>query len=187
VSEIILKYIKQLKYLCHLIYNLFNENQYKNPTEKTVYLLKELLKCQDGSRSMGKFYSLVWNDGFESWVYWVLSLLALWKWKWVAQSCPTFCSPAGSWEKEESPEKHLFLLYWLCQSLCVDQLVKNPPVMQENPVWSLGWEEPVEEGMASYSGILAWIILMDRGAWQASPWCYKESNMTEQLSTESAV
>ena len=26
----------------------------------------------------------------------------------------------GSWKKKRVPEKHLFLLYWLCQSLCVD-------------------------------------------------------------------
>ena len=30
-----------------------------------------------------------------------------------------------------------------------------------------GWEDPLEEGMASYSSILAWRIPMDRGAWQA--------------------
>ena len=31
----------------------------------------------------------------------------------------------------------------------------------------LGWEDPLEEGMATHSRILAWRILMDRGAWQA--------------------
>ena len=33
---------------------------------------------------------------------------------------------------------------------------------------SLGLEDPVEEGMATHSSILAWRILMDRGAWQAA-------------------
>ena len=33
---------------------------------------------------------------------------------------------------------------------------------------SLGWEDPLEESMATYSSILAWKIPMDRGAWQAS-------------------
>ena len=32
---------------------------------------------------------------------------------------------------------------------------------------SLGWEYPLEEGMATQSNIFAWRILMDRGAWQA--------------------
>ena len=40
----------------------------------------------------------------------------------------------------------------------VAQLVKNPPAMQETQVPSLGWEDPLEEGMATHSGILAWRI-----------------------------
>ena len=36
--------------------------------------------------------------------------------------------------------------------------VKNPPAMQETWVRSLGWEEPLEEGMATHSSILAWRI-----------------------------
>ena len=39
--------------------------------------------------------------------------------------------------------------------------------MQETSVRSLGWEDPLEEGMATHSSILAWRILMDREAWQA--------------------
>ena len=46
-------------------------------------------------------------------------------------------------------------------------MVKNPPAMWEIWVQSLGWEEPLEEGMATNSSILAWRIPMDRGAWQA--------------------
>ena len=40
--------------------------------------------------------------------------------------------------------------------------------MQETPVGSLGWEDPLEEEMVTYSSILAWRIHMDRGAWQAT-------------------
>ena len=40
--------------------------------------------------------------------------------------------------------------------------------MQETWVRSLGWEDPLEKGMATYSSILAWRIPMDRGAWQAT-------------------
>ena len=36
--------------------------------------------------------------------------------------------------------------------------VKNPPVMQETRVRSLGWEDPLEKEMATYSSILAWKI-----------------------------
>ena len=40
----------------------------------------------------------------------------------------------------------------------VDQLVKNLPAMLETWVQSLGWEDPLEKGMATHSGILAWRI-----------------------------
>ena len=50
----------------------------------------------------------------------------------------------------------------------VAQLVKNLPAMWETWVRSLGWEDPLEEGMTTHSSILAWRILMDRGAWWAS-------------------
>ena len=43
------------------------------------------------------------------------------------------------------------------QSL-VAQLVKNLPAMQENWVRFLGWEDPLEKGMATHSSILAWRI-----------------------------
>ena len=38
------------------------------------------------------------------------------------------------------------------------QLVKNLPAMQETWVQSLGWEDPLEKGMATHSSILAWEI-----------------------------
>ena len=36
--------------------------------------------------------------------------------------------------------------------------VKNMPAKQQTKIWSLGWEDPLEEGMATHSGILAWEI-----------------------------
>ena len=50
----------------------------------------------------------------------------------------------------------------------VAQMVKNPPAMQETWVRSLGWEDPLEKGMATHSSILAWRIPMDKGAWWAT-------------------
>ena len=38
------------------------------------------------------------------------------------------------------------------------QMVKNPPAMRETWVHSLGWEDPLEKGMATNSSILAWRI-----------------------------
>ena len=37
-------------------------------------------------------------------------------------------------------------------------MVKNPPAMQEIQVQSLGWEDPLEKGLAAHSSILAWRI-----------------------------
>ena len=51
--------------------------------------------------------------------------------------------------------KAVLLNLWLS---LVAQTVKNPPIMQETWVGSLGWEGPLEQGMASYSRILAWRI-----------------------------
>ena len=50
----------------------------------------------------------------------------------------------------------------------VAQMVKNPPAVQETWVQFLDWEDPLEEGMATDSSILAWRIPMERGAWQAT-------------------
>ena len=50
----------------------------------------------------------------------------------------------------------------------VAQTVKNLPAMWETWVRSLGWEDPLEEGMATYSSVLVWRIPMDKGAWQAA-------------------
>ena len=45
----------------------------------------------------------------------------------------------------------------------VAQMVKNLLVMQEIKVQSLGWEDPLEEGLATHINILAWRIPMDTG------------------------
>ena len=44
------------------------------------------------------------------------------------------------------------------------QMVKNPPAMGETWVWSLVWEDPLEEGILTHSSILAWRIPVDREA-----------------------
>ena len=50
----------------------------------------------------------------------------------------------------------------------VVQMVKKLPAMGETWVQSLGWEDTLEEGMATHSSILAWRIPTDRGAWRAT-------------------
>ena len=57
---------------------------------------------------------------------------------------------------------------YICGASLVAQSVKNSPTMQETRVRHLGQEDPLEEGMATHSTILAWRIPMDKGAWWAT-------------------
>ena len=53
------------------------------------------------------------------------------------------------------------LLWKLLGFLFVAQMVKNLPAVQETrvqPGFDLGWEDPLEEGVATHSSILAWTI-----------------------------
>ena len=62
-------------------------------------------------------------------------------------------------------------------------MVKNLPAMCETWVQSLGWEDPLEEGMATHSSILAWTTHGQRNLEGYCPWGSEESDTTEQLST----
>ena len=74
----------------------------------------------------------------------------------------------------DRPKAHCFQVTGSPGGVCsnptssVAQTVKNLPAMREIQVQSLGQEDPLEEGMATHSIILAWRIPMDRGVWQAT-------------------
>ena len=67
-------------------------------------------------------------------------------------------------------------------ALLVAQIVKNLPAMWESWVRSLGWEDPLDEGIATHSGILTWRIPIDRGSWWATVDGVEELDTTEQIS-----
>ena len=52
----------------------------------------------------------------------------------------------------------------------VAQTVKNLPAMQENQVWSLGREDPLEKGTVTHSSILAWKVPWKKSLVGYSPW-----------------
>ena len=86
-------------------------------------------------------------------------------------SCP--CPPHNKFENHH-------LQFWASP---VAQTVKNLPAMRETWVRSLGWEDPLEEGMTTHSSILAWRIprIEEPGGLQSMG--HKESDTTERLST----
>ena len=95
----------------------------------------------------------------------------------------------------------LLLVSFTCSTIIygaslVAQMVKNPPAMQETWVRSLGWEDPLEEDMATHSSILAW-----RNPWTEEPgrlwsiglqrvrrdWATKHSTGTRSLLTQNPL
>ena len=70
---------------------------------------------------------------------------------WSLAALPNTPSQAPS-----SPS--LFSSLALIRASPVAQMVKNLPAMHETWIRSLGWEDPLEKGMATHSSILAWRI-----------------------------
>ena len=75
----------------------------------------------------------------------------------------------------------------LCQAALVAQMVKSPPAAQKTWVQSLGWEDPLEKRMSTYSSILAWRIPWTKESLGYSPWGLKESDRTERLTLTNSV
>ena len=91
------------------------------------------------------------------------------------------CYPECRYQALESSRAEFGLTLWSWASLCglylsskimpfrvveaslVAQRLKHLPAMLETQVWSLGWEDPLEEEMATHSSILTWRF-MDGGA-----------------------
>jgi len=49
-------------------------------------------------------------------------------------------------------------VFGVLRASLIAQLVKNPAAMQQTPIRFLGWEDPLEKGIATHSSILAWRI-----------------------------
>ena len=90
---------------------------------------------------------------------------------WVFLKCGFyFMGYSCFWRRDRLPTP-VFL------GFLVTQMVRNSPTTRETWVPSLGWEDPLEESMATLSSILAWRICMDRDPY--SPRGCKESDTTE--------
>ena len=107
-------------------------------------------------------------------------------WKPIITLRPRTTRSSDMWTRHDHmlkcnhhPHSLIWMPYRSFRASLVAQMVKNLPAIQETWVQSLGWEDSLEEGMATHSSILAWRIPMEG----YSPCGRKETDMTEQLST----
>ena len=113
-----------------------------------------------------------WSDGPDAMilVFWMLSFLFL----------PVFVYPVSAYQNVNSKTAWtMYFLSCMIKLVICQRKIKNLPAMQETQVWSLGREDPLEEGMATYSSILAWRI-----PWTEEPGrqhSVKESDISEWL------
>ena len=78
---------------------------------------------------------------------------------------------------------HVLSTYYLplildLRASLIAQLVKNLPAMQQTRVRFLGWEDPLEKEMATYSSILAWKIPWTKEPRRLQPMGSQESDTT---------
>ena len=64
----------------------------------------------------------------------------------------------SQWPLDRYKEIILICIYYQLRASLEAQMVKNLPTMEESQAQSLGWEDPLEEGTATHSSILAWRI-----------------------------
>ena len=105
-----------------------------------------------GASFLKKFHFLKGNFSCSyggPWLEWLSSLAPLWRWTWS----PSFLATS---------KLRLRLPWWLSERICL-------PV-QETWVWSLSWEDPLEEDMATHFSILAWRSHGQRSLVGSSPW-----------------
>ena len=81
--------------------------------------------------------------------------------KRVFSATPVLKADSLPLSHQGSPNHNIVLVKLNCHNVWVSlvaQMVKNLPAMKETWIQSLGWEDPLEEGMATYSSILVWRI-----------------------------
>ena len=78
-------------------------------------------------------------------------------WAQRSRTVSSTCWPQENKRLPHAEDRLLYILAWPGASL-VAQMVKNLPQVQEIWVQSLGWEDPLEKGMATHSSFLAWKI-----------------------------
>ena len=121
---------------------LIHVNVWQNPLQYCKVISLQLIKINEKKKNKPSPFSVppsLWQPPFH--------FLSLWIWLlWV--------------DYIRAITQHLSFCDWLTsfRAFLVAQLKNNLPVMWETSVRSLGWEDPLEKGMATHTGILAWRI-----------------------------
>ena len=76
----------------------------------------------------------------------------------LSQSRPPILDETNHLAKQQNQGNKCFKSLIIWEGAQAAQMVKNLPATQETRVQSLGWEDPLEKGMATHSSILAWRI-----------------------------
>ena len=79
----------------------------------------------------------------------------------------------------EAEDLYTFFLVFVFLNDILARTVKNLPAIQETQAQSLGWEDPLEKGMATHSSILAWKTPRTEELGRLQSMSCKESDTTE--------
>ena len=104
-------------------------------------------------KSLKSWFKSVWYiETHFLFIYSLCDALPTWKDLWLFIKCGLL---ALSWHHPHLPPTHTDVHLWTSGG---SDGKRSPPATRETWIQSLGWEDPLEEGMATHSSILAWRI-----------------------------
>ena len=109
------------------------------------------MDCLDFFAVQGTLKRLLQHHSSKTWILWCSAFF-------IVQLSHPYMTTGKNTALTLTREAHFIYRSVYMWASLVAQTVKNPPAIQDTWVWSLGWEDPLKEGMATHSRILAWRI-----------------------------